>query len=131
MTNAASLPSQHRMAVLAYPDVQILDVVGPLQVFCHAGYAVEIIGVEAGPVRTSSGMQLVAERGIGDVAGGIDTLLVAGGNGFAGPDAQMDLGFGLGWEGLHHDFSDGQQLDLFDGFFFGGGGQQGGMNDGF
>ncbi|KAK6853229.1 c6 zinc finger domain containing protein [Apiospora arundinis] len=33
---------------------------------------------------------------------------------------QMDLGFGLGWEGMHHDFSDGQQLDLFDGFFFGG-----------
>ncbi|KAJ0118065.1 hypothetical protein J7T55_014518 [Diaporthe amygdali] len=35
-----------------------------------------------------------------------------------------DFGFGLGWEGLHHDFSDGQQYDLFDGFFFGG--QQGG-----
>ncbi|OIW32109.1 hypothetical protein CONLIGDRAFT_573147 [Coniochaeta ligniaria NRRL 30616] len=34
-------------------------------------------------------------------------------------DQQMDLNFGLGWEGLHHDFSDGQQLDLFDGFFFG------------
>lgn len=34
-------------------------------------------------------------------------------------DTQMDLNFGLGWEGLHHDFSDGQQLDLFDGFFFG------------
>ncbi|KAK3307033.1 fungal-specific transcription factor domain-containing protein [Chaetomium strumarium] len=31
-------------------------------------------------------------------------------------DIQMDLGFGLGWDG-----SDGQQLDLFDGFFFGGG----------
>jgi hypothetical protein len=35
-----------------------------------------------------------------------------------------DFGFGLGWEGMHHDFSDGQQYDLFDGFFFGG--QQGG-----
>ncbi|KAK8090803.1 c6 zinc finger domain containing protein [Apiospora phragmitis] len=35
-------------------------------------------------------------------------------------EQQMDLGFGLGWEGTHHDFSDGQQLDLFDGFFFGG-----------
>ncbi|KAK3318490.1 fungal-specific transcription factor domain-containing protein [Apodospora peruviana] len=40
-------------------------------------------------------------------------------------DTLMDLGFGLGWEGMHHDFSEGQQgLDLFDGFFFGG--QQGG-----
>ena len=42
----------------------------------------------------------------------------------ANGDTQMDLNFGLGWEGLHHDFSDGQQVDLFDGFFFGG--QQGG-----
>lgn len=59
----------------------------------------------------------------GDGAGaGID------GADFSGlADTQMDLGFGLGWEGLHHDYSDGQQLDLFDGFFFGGGaGQQGG-----
>ncbi|KAI1377797.1 hypothetical protein F4677DRAFT_444386 [Hypoxylon crocopeplum] len=45
-------------------------------------------------------------------------------DGLAGTDMQMDMGFGLGWEGMHHDFSDGQQVDLFDGFFFGG--QQGG-----
>jgi hypothetical protein len=32
----------------------------------------------------------------------------------------LDLGFGLGWEGMDHDFSEGNQLDLFDGFFFGG-----------
>lgn len=50
----------------------------------------------------------------------------ANGTGVGGiEDTQMDLGMGLGWEGLHHDFSDGQQqYDLFDGFFFGG--QQGG-----
>lgn len=53
--------------------------------------------------------------------------LGAGGmNGGGGIDetGNVDLGMGLGWEGLHHDFSDGQQYDLFDGFFFGG--QQGG-----
>lgn len=53
--------------------------------------------------------------------------LGAGGmNGSGGIDetGNVDLGMGLGWEGLHHDFSDGQQYDLFDGFFFGG--QQGG-----
>ena len=38
-------------------------------------------------------------------------------------DTEMDLGIGLGWEGMHHNFNDGQQVDLFDGFFFGG--QQG------
>ena len=42
----------------------------------------------------------------------------------------MDLGFGLGWEGLHHDFSEGQQLDLFDGFFFGGQQGNGGLGGG-
>ncbi|KAK3390921.1 fungal-specific transcription factor domain-containing protein [Podospora didyma] len=60
--------------------------------------------------------------------------LSAGGGGagldgdFTMGDANMDLGFGLGWEGMHHDFSDGQQFDLFDGFFFGG--QQGGGGGG-
>ncbi|PSR77129.1 hypothetical protein BD289DRAFT_445825 [Coniella lustricola] len=72
------------------------------------------------------------------ISGGIDDGddgAVHNGNGSAGRDSvgmgdilddseNVDLGFGLGWEGLHHDFSDGQQYDLFDGFFFGG--QQGG-----
>jgi len=33
-----------------------------------------------------------------------------------------DLGMGLGWEGLDHDFSEGGNggVDLFEGFFFGG-----------
>ncbi|KAI0803978.1 fungal-specific transcription factor domain-containing protein [Xylaria sp. FL0064] len=53
----------------------------------------------------------------------------SGGDGFNNPDLQMDMGFGIGWEGMHHDFSEGQQVDLFDGFFFGApqGGNGGGM----
>lgn len=36
-------------------------------------------------------------------------------------EAQMDLGgFGFGFEGMHHDFNDGSNVDLLDGFFFGG-----------
>ncbi|KXJ92230.1 fungal-specific transcription factor domain-domain-containing protein, partial [Microdochium bolleyi] len=54
-----------------------------------------------------------------DVLGGV------GGGGFGDPDMQMDVGLGMGWEGMHHDFSDGQQVDLFDGFFFGGSGGNG------
>ncbi|CAK7273691.1 hypothetical protein SEPCBS119000_005787 [Sporothrix epigloea] len=54
-----------------------------------------------------------------------------GGVGLAG-DQQMDFGLNFGWEGMHHDFNDGQQLDLFEGFFFGGqqagsGGNPGGV----
>ncbi len=48
----------------------------------------------------------------------------SGNDSFNNPDMQMDMGFGIGWEGMHHDFSEGQQVDLFDGFFFGA--QQGG-----
>ncbi|OLN88321.1 Positive regulator of purine utilization 2 [Colletotrichum chlorophyti] len=37
---------------------------------------------------------------------------------------QLDLGFGINWDNMHHDFSDGQQMNIFDGFFFGGQQQQ-------
>lgn len=38
--------------------------------------------------------------------------------------AQLDLGFGMNWDGMHHEYSEGQQMNPFDTFFFGG--QQGG-----
>ena len=46
------------------------------------------------------------------------------GNGGNGGFNGGDLGMGLGWEGVDHDFSDGggQLPDLFEGFFFGGAG---------
>ncbi|MCP8687806.1 GlxA family transcriptional regulator [Marinobacterium sedimentorum] len=75
------------IAVLAYPDCQLLDVAGPLQVFATAnqllpapGYEVVIIARNPGPVVTNSGMVLLAQRGLCDT-GDLDTLLVAGGYG--------------------------------------------------
>lgn len=38
--------------------------------------------------------------------------------------AHMDLGFGMNWDGMHNDYGEGQQINPFDTFFFGG--QQGG-----
>ncbi len=98
MPTAASRWPIKRIAVLAYPDANSLDAVGPLQVFASASrymrqfmaaddpapridYVTEILGPESGPVRMSAGFDLVAARGIGQVSGGIDTLLVAGGDG--------------------------------------------------
>jgi len=86
-----------RIAVLAYPDANSLDVVGPLQVFASASrymrlflaaddpapridYVTEIIGPTAGPIRVAAGFDLVAGRGI-DQLDPADTLLVAGGDG--------------------------------------------------
>lgn len=57
---------------------------------------------------------------------------------FGGVDQQqLDLGFGMNWEGMPNDYGEGQQMNPFDTFFFGGqqgsgsgngNGQNGGMN---
>jgi len=84
----------HHVAMVAFADAQILDVVGPLEVFSRASrlvtdegrrgqppYRVELLARAAGPVVTSSTLALVAARAYGRVRGGIDTLMVAGGRG--------------------------------------------------
>ena len=92
------LPSRRpmRIAMLAFPEVQVLDVMGPLEVFSRTSrwlrdhgrqadhvYRVEIIGLKRGSFRTSSGLRLYADLGIDEVGRGIDTLMVAGGVGVA------------------------------------------------
>ena len=80
--------------MLAFPDAQVLDVTGPLEVFAgtaralvaagrhaHPAYQVELLAAQPGPLTTSGGLVLHATRGFASVAGGIDTLLVAGGIG--------------------------------------------------
>jgi transcriptional regulator GlxA family with amidase domain len=73
--------------IAVFPDVQVLDVTGPLEVFSIAnrlgeartpGYAVSVVAATPGPVTTSSGLALVAQRGLARPAGALDTLLVAG-----------------------------------------------------
>ena len=92
--------------MLAYPDVQILDVTGPLEVFSRAtrwmqdsgmrpdaAYRVEVVAPRAGSLVTSSGVRLVAERAYRDVTSA-DTLLVAGGRGQTAVRTQAPL---LSW----------------------------------
>src|SRR6267378_1522358 len=81
-----------RIAALAYPGVQILDVTGPLEVFSRTSrwlkdhgkrtddaYRVEIIGVTRGAFRASSGLRLYADHRYDEVGAGLDTLLIPGG----------------------------------------------------
>jgi transcriptional regulator GlxA family with amidase domain len=83
-----------RIVLVAFPDAQVLDVTGPLEVLSNSNrrldmlqdrrsprYTIEIVAHEAGPLRTTSGIRLVADRAVRDVRGPIDTLLVAGGDG--------------------------------------------------
>src|SRR2546422_10148764 len=83
-----------RVAMLAYPDVQMLDVMGPLEVFSRTSrwlrdngkrdrdaYSIEIIGLRRGVFRASSGLRLDAHRRFGGGRRGLRPLLVAGGGG--------------------------------------------------
>jgi len=86
--------STRRVCMLAYPDVQILDVTGPLEVFSRTSrwlkdngkrstdaYVVEILGLKRGSFAASSGLRLYADRAYHEATRGIDTLLIAGGRG--------------------------------------------------
>jgi transcriptional regulator GlxA family with amidase domain len=84
-------PPRH-VAFVAFPDVEVLDVIGPMEVFSQAAifgstpgggpaYTVELVARRAGPLMTSCGARLIAERAATDVRSPIDTLVVAGGLG--------------------------------------------------
>jgi transcriptional regulator GlxA family with amidase domain len=75
-----------RIVILAFPGAQMLDIVGPLDVFNeaqrlagHEIYQLDILSVVPGPLRGSNGIQLLPTGTIDDDQSPIDTLLVAGG----------------------------------------------------
>jgi transcriptional regulator GlxA family with amidase domain len=93
---SAALAGQVRRHIVfvAFPDVQVLDVTGPLEVFGRTArllverglrrdlaYSIEIVAATSGPIETSSGIKIVADRRFRNVRGSVDTLLVAGGRG--------------------------------------------------
>jgi transcriptional regulator GlxA family with amidase domain len=80
--------SARRIVVVAFENVQALDVTGPTEVFSLAErahpeptYSLELVAPEAGPLRTSSGLRLTPDVTLADCRGPIDTLVVAGGLG--------------------------------------------------
>jgi transcriptional regulator GlxA family with amidase domain len=81
--------TRRRVVVLAYEDVQILDVTGPSEVFSLAdrfhgpAYALELVttSTDADPIKASSGLRLLPDAEIQDCDGPIDTLIVPGGIG--------------------------------------------------
>jgi transcriptional regulator GlxA family with amidase domain len=82
-----------QIAILVFPDVQSLDVTGPLEVFAAAqrllatdtpashGYEVRIVSRDGAPLRTSSGLTITPDAAIANAPAKIDTLIVAGGVG--------------------------------------------------
>ncbi|MEV6953020.1 DJ-1/PfpI family protein [Streptomyces sp. NPDC051183] len=94
------MPTSHRVVIAVFPDVDLLDVTGPAEVFAlanretagRAGYQVRLAGPAAGEVRTSAGVRLLADLAFDEVGGRVDTLLVPGAVDMAedGPRARID-----------------------------------------
>lgn len=81
-----------RVVVVAFEGVQSLDVSGPAEVFAGvsrlaaaegrpAPYTVEVVAPEKGPLRTTGGLSINADRSLAGCRGPIDTLIVSGGQG--------------------------------------------------
>lgn len=76
----------HSVVMLAYRDVQILDVVGPMQVLAAVNderpapaYALTLLAEKKGPFASSGGLRLDADGGYADLPPRIGTLMIAGG----------------------------------------------------
>jgi len=80
------------IGILAYPGIEILDIAGPNEVFGFASGALQNRGVcdrsiyltkvfaeEPGPVKTLSGLQIVADEAYEKTDAEFDTLLIPGG----------------------------------------------------
>lgn len=111
-----STESRRLVVVLAFEDVQLLDVAGPVQTFASANemvcgtrgaptrgapYRIVVVSRRGGPIRSSSGLPLATQpiaKAIGDRR--IDTLIIPGGAGVhdAAKDAKT-----LNW--VHHQVS--------------------------
>ncbi len=91
---AGGLPGAvtRRILLLAAPGTQILDLVGPYQVFTRASeiaartkpmasslYSLQVVTTEPGMLLTSCGLRLEAHQTFRQVRGTVDTLLVVGG----------------------------------------------------
>jgi transcriptional regulator GlxA family with amidase domain len=95
------MPRPHRIVLLAFPNGQLLDIAGPLQMFAGANdeqsrrvYQIEIAAPEAGPFPTSSGVRLVADTTFAQITNRhlarTDTLITVGGD----PGMRQELAHG-------------------------------------
>jgi transcriptional regulator GlxA family with amidase domain len=77
-----------RVVFVAFPGIQMLDVVGPSEVFSvatrlqpAADYRVSVATIDGGLVESSSGLRLMPDTALGAVRFGPDTLVLPGGMG--------------------------------------------------
>jgi transcriptional regulator GlxA family with amidase domain len=100
-----SQPRTRRVAFVAAPGTEILDLVGPLQVFARAAemfgkqnpgsppiYSVEVISTSAQrSLTTNCGLRITAHKTFREMHGKIDTLLIAGGSAIEQDEINADV----------------------------------------
>src|SRR5213080_184696 len=106
--NNTSVPGEtrtRRVVLIAGPGTEILDLVGPLQVFTRAAdmfsrqnpgappiYTVEVIATTLRTaIMTNCGLRITAHKTFREVRGEIDTLLVAGGAAIEKDEIPMEV----------------------------------------
>ena len=80
------------IGIVAFPGVDALDITGPSDVFAFANkviqkegisqetvYPVTLLAEQAGPVKTMSGLQIIADQSFSQINENYDTLLIPGG----------------------------------------------------
>src|SRR5262245_42214417 len=88
------------VVMVAFPGMQALDLIGPLEVFTGASqivagaYDTRVGATRRGRWETSRGMVLLPESSLPDQRTDIDTLLVCGGPGVAAAERDERL---IGW----------------------------------
>ena len=84
--------AMRRIAIVVFPNAQVLDVAGPMEILRGANltvqksarakgpaYVKEIVAAAEGAVQTSCGLGIVATRSFRNASRDVDTLIVAGG----------------------------------------------------
>ena len=91
---------ERRIAIVVFPGCQALDLTGPHEVFAGANqvlrgrrrddprYQLLVAALQPGPVRSESGLAVVADHALPVLRPPLDTLLVVGGDGVH--DARRD-----------------------------------------
>jgi transcriptional regulator GlxA family with amidase domain len=96
-----------RVAMLGFPDAQILDIAGPLEVFARTSrwltdegladapvYEITLLATTLGSLTMSNGLRFVVEKSIEGLDPALDTLMVAGGMGITAAMSDPRL---VGW----------------------------------
>lgn len=79
--NAADEQQNYTVGIVLYPDFEVLDVYGPLEMWAYlTNYQIVLIAEEAGPIMSAQGTSTVATHSF-DNAPEIDILMIPGGQG--------------------------------------------------